>query len=405
MKRYLFLALVILFVLIGSSGGDNKKVYPYRWVRVGSGLRSDKDVEKIRQIAQTASQHGLNGILLSSGLDTMDLQPSEFYQRLQKVKELGASFGLEIIPSFMSVGYGGAVLAHDKNLAAGLPVKDALFIVENSEARLTADPPVRLVNGGFEKSSQDGLDGFLLSGKLGQFVSVDTNTFKEGKASLRFDNFRNAPDETVNIDQDVQVHPYRHYRLSCWVKAENLKPSDPFGDSNFQLKVLGGDEQRPLQYENPKLSPTDDWHKVTVGFNTWNYDKVRIMPSVSGGGNGKFWIDDLNLDEVGLINVHRRPGTPITVRGESSGMTYQEGRDFVKVLDPIMNFRYDHEGPPIEIVAGSRIPEGERLRVSFYHGTFIYNDQTPICMSEPKLYEIWRRSGQAVPAKPARDGI
>jgi hypothetical protein len=35
------------------------------------------------------------------------------------------------------------------------------------------------------------------------------------------------------------------------------------------------------------------------------------------------------------------------------------------------------------------IREGEHLRVSFYHGTFIYNDQTPICMSEPKLYEIW----------------
>ncbi len=54
-----------------------------------------------------------------------------------------------------------------------------------------------------------------------------------------------------------------------------------------------------------------------------------------------------------------------------------------------MNFHYDHEGPPIRILPGSRVAAGERLRVGWYHGNFIYNDQTPICMSEPKLYDIW----------------
>ena len=193
MKRYLIVGLMILVAFVGNSGGSNKKVYPYRWVRVGSGLRSDQDVEKIRKIAQTASQHGLNGILLSAGLDTLDLQPAGYSQRLKQVKELCASYGLEIIPSFMSVGYGGAVLAHDKNLAAGLPVKEALFVVKNGQAKLVPDPRAQLVNGGFEKSTEDRLEGFELSGKLGEFVIVDSATLREGKASLRFDNFRSAP--------------------------------------------------------------------------------------------------------------------------------------------------------------------------------------------------------------------
>jgi hypothetical protein len=61
-----------------------------------------------------------------------------------------------------------------------------------------------------------------------------------------------------------------------------------------------------------------------------------------------------------------------------------------------LNFRFDHEGPEIRIPAGSRIQEGERLRVGYYHGTSIYNGQTPVCMSEPKLYEIWRTQARLV---------
>jgi hypothetical protein len=396
MKRHLVTGLVALIVLVGSFDGSNKKTYPYRWVRVGCGLKKDTEVEKIRKIAEIARQHGLNGILLSAGLDMLDLQPPDYHRRLKRVKEICSSLGLDIIPSFMSAGYGGAVLAHDRNLAAGLPVKDALFEVKNGEAKLVADPPTRLVNGGFENASPERLEGFVTSGKLGEFVVRDNLSFKEGKTSLRFENFMSAPETTISVSQEVAVHPFRCYRLSCWVKSENLKPSDPFGDSNFQLSVLGGAERRPLQYENPKLAPSDDWHLVSVGFNTWGYDKVQLVPFVSGGGSGKFWIDDLKLEEVALVNVLRRPGTPLTVKSDANGTGYEEGRDFAKISDPVMDFHFDHEGPAIRVLPGSRIREGERLRVSFYHPTFIYNDQTPICMSEPKLYDIWRNQVRLV---------
>ena len=157
-------------------------------------------------------------------------------------------------------------------------------------------------------------------------------------------------------------------------------------------------QKRPLQYENPKLAPTDDWHRVAVAFNTWGYDKVFVSPVVTGGGAGQVWIDDLQLEEIALVNVLRRPGTPLRVRGEASGAVYVEGRDFRYVADPLMDFHFDHPSPAIQLLTGGAIQEGERLRVGFYHSVFLYNDQVPLCLSEPKAYELWNERVRTIEA-------
>ncbi len=372
------------------------KIYPYRWVRLNVGLSKDSDLEQVRQITRTASEHGLNGVLLSAGLDQLDLKPADFRTRLAEVKRICEENKLDIIPAIFSTGYGGSLLAHDKNLAEGLPVKDALFVVQGQEARLVADPVVAIANGGFEEASADRLRGFDLSGAFSQLAVRDDVVKKDGGTSLRLQNFQTQPEGTIRLTQWVTVHPYRSYRLSCWVKAESLASADPFGESFFQLEVFGGEEKRKLQWENPKPAPGTEWRQVAVGFNSWGYDRVLIAPSVTGGANGKFWIDDLQLDEVALVNVLRRPGAPLQVRGEKSGVTYEEGRDFAPVADPAMNSRYDHPGPTIRLVPGTRMKDGERLRVSFYHPVSIYNGQTPVCMSEPKVYEIWKTQARLI---------
>ncbi|RPJ86716.1 MAG: hypothetical protein EHM18_04790 [Acidobacteria bacterium] len=393
------IALILLAGLTGSAAflaDSDKKIYPYRWVRLNVGLSKDSDLEQVRRIATTASEHGLNGILLSAGLDQLDLKPAEYRKRLAEVKRICENHKLDIVPAIFSTGYGGSLLAQDRNLAEGLPVKDALFVVQGQEARLAADPPVVLANGGFEEAAADRLNGFDLSGAFNQLGALDAAVKKAGRTSLRLHNFQSQPEGTIRFSQWVTVHPYRSYRLSCWVKAESLQSVDPFGEGFFQLEVFGGDEKRKLQWENPRPAPGAEWREVAVGFNSWGYDKVLIAPSVTGGANGKFWIDDLKLEEVALVNVLRRPGTPLQVRSEESGAAYEEGRDFAPVTDPLRNSRYDHPGPPIRLVSGTRIRDGERLRVSFYHPVTIYNGQTPVCMSEPKVYEIWKAQARLI---------
>ncbi len=90
------------------------------------------------------------------------------------------------------------------------------------------------------------------------------------------------------------------------------------------------------------------------------------------------------------MNVLRRPGTPVVVRADEGDTVYEEGRDYDRIVDPQLNFRFDHDGPPIRLLSGSRIREGQKLRVSYYHGFSINDGQTTICMGEPKTYEIWR---------------
>jgi len=117
---------------------------------------------------------------------------------------------------------------------------------------------------------------------------------------------------------------------------------------------------------------------------------VTFRAGVSDGKRGKVWIDDVAIEEVGLTNVLRRPGTPVKVRNEKTGEVYEEGRDFAAIKDPQLNFFWDHEGPAIQLPPGSRIHAGDRLRVDYYHGTTIYRDQTALDMSEPAVYEVWQ---------------
>jgi len=359
-----------------------RKSYPDRWVYVSTGLESDQELARVEGIAGTAAGHGLNGMLLSAGFDDLDLKPADYLHRLEHLKQTCDRLGVEIIPTGFGVGYGGGVLAHDKNLAAGLPVHGALFIAGEHEARFSPNPAVKLANGGFEQIEGNLPAGFTVHG---EHASIDTAVFHSGKASMRFEDFGSSPGGHVYLAQTLQVQPYRSYRLRCWVKTEGVAPREI-----FHLWAITPDG-RDLAYLEPWMAPTSDWHELVWEFNSWYADHVDFRIGISDGEKGKVWVDDVDVEEVGLTNVLRRPGTPVKVSNDRTGEVYEEGRDYAAISDPQLNFRWDHDGPAIRLLQGSRIHAGDRLRVDYFHGTTIYRDQVPIDMSEPAVYEIWQR--------------
>ena len=383
---FTYLALMTLGFQVGVAWAAE---YPCRWVYVSKGLHKDQDVEEIRGIVKTAREHHLNGMVLAAGLDRLDRQPSEYFTRLEAVKQACAEQHIEIIPIIFSAGYGGGVLAYDRNLAEGLPVKDARFVVAGQEAHLKTDFLVAIANGGFEDHAGDRARGAQFHDQPGQVSFIDSQVFKEGKASLRFEKFGQFPHGHGRVMFEVPVRPHRCYRVTAWLKTENLQPA-----GRFQIQVLAG--ERSLAPVTIRTDPTSDWHPVVVGFNSMEYDKVRLYAGVWGGKDGRFWLDDLRIEEVGLANLLRRPGTPLTVRDESSGTVYEEGRDFAPLADPKLNFRFEHDGPAIRLLPGSRIQDGQTLRVTYYHGMAIHDGQVTICMSEPKVYEIWRKQAELI---------
>jgi hypothetical protein len=362
--------------------------YPYRWVYVSRSLQQDSDVDDFRSIARVASEHGLTGVMLSASFDNLDRQGEAYLKRLAAVRQIAQEYSIEIIPLFFSPGYAGGILAHNRNLAEGLAVEGALYVASEGEARFVPDPPVVVVNGSFEQSNGNTVQGYRLQDSPGVISFVDYNVAHGGRVSLRFENFTANPHGHGRIMQEIPVHPNRCYRVTAWVKTQDLEPA-----TAFRIKVLTADGQALAAWD-PKIIPTTDWRKLTFGFNSGKNEQIRLYAGTWGAKSGKFWIDDWQIEEVGLINVLCRGGTPIRVTGAGGGTAYLKGMDFASITDPQLNFRFDHDASPIRLLSGSRISEGERLRVSYYHGISINDGQVSACMSEPETFEILARNAR-----------
>ena len=377
--------LALLLLLLTS--GDHVSAaepYPDRLVWIfGWGLGRDGDVAEVARVLDAAGRSGLNGAMVSFGLDTLCKKEPEWFRRLDQVRQACERNKLDLIPAIFSVGYGGAALAHDRNLAEGLPVENAPFLVRGAEARIVPDETVRLNNGGFEEFTGHRLKGFNFHDQPGEVSFVDAEVRHGGAASLRLENFTTNPHGHGRVMQEIRVRPHRCYRVALWIRTENLQPA-----SAFRVQVLSG--ERSLAPREFGVPSTTDWRKLTMVFNSVDCESVRLYAGTWGGRSGRIWLDDWTVEEIGPMNVLRRPGTPVVVRSEDGTVTYAEGSDYAPLQDPAYNpYRVEHEAPPLRVLPGGRIRDGDRLRVSWYHAMLIHDSQVTVCMAEPALYEIF----------------
>ena len=100
------------------------------------------------------------------------------------------------------------------------------------------------------------------------------------------------------------------------------------------------------------------------------------------------------------MNIVRRPGAPLSVR-RNGGAGLVEGKDFEPLADPRMGtvpwtggFEKWHAAPAIR----TGLPDGTRLRVSYYHAVTVGDGQAMICPSEPKTVELLRDEARRVHA-------
>lgn len=385
MKKLLLLAFVVLFSAraVAAPRFLDRFVFIFGW-----NLNKDSDVAEIQKVLQSASKSHFNGAVVSFGLDTFSRKSPDFFRRLDAISRSCEENRMDMIPSLFSVGYGGAALAHDPNLAEGLPVVDAPFLVQGGEARLAPATSVQFKNGGFEEFDGNHFKGYDFHDQPGEISFVDTAVRHSGSASLRLENFTANRYGHGRVMQTIHVQPHRCYRVALWVKTEGMEPADA-----FQLAVYAGDRQiAPREF---RVASTTDWRKLTMLFNSLNFDAVRVYAGLWGGKAGKVWLDDWSVEETGPVNVLRRPGTPVTVRSEDGATLYTEGKDYAPLQDPKLNPGRD-SGPalPLKVLPGGRIPDGARLRVSWYHSMVVNEDQVTVCMAEPELYEIFDREAK-----------
>ena len=192
MKNSLLLVCMLLVLGPANSRADEPLRDRFVWI-FGWDLESQGDVESISRLLETASSHGLNGAVVSFGLDTLCKKSPDDLDRLARVRDACDRNELDLIPSVFSVGYGGGALAHDRNLAEGLPVEDAPFLVKDGKARLVGDPRASLENGDFERFREDHFAGFNFHDQPGVISFADTEVRHGGTASIRLQNFTANP--------------------------------------------------------------------------------------------------------------------------------------------------------------------------------------------------------------------
>lgn len=360
--------------------------YQDRWFFITRGLTKDEEVTEFRRLAATAAAHGYNGVCWS-GLEGIARFDAARLARVEQVKAICAEHGLELIPLVFSVGYGGAALGFDRNLAVGFPVRGLTFRVEGKTARFAPEAAAVFANPGFEEARGDRAAGWTFHDRPGEVSFIDREVKHSGEASLRLDaEAAGRVDEHAHARamQAVAVKPYRGYRARVWLKAEGVGPAGA-----MRLQVYGGQDGPNLVAVSVR-EETFDWREVSVTFNSQGFEQVRLYVGTWGARRGRFWIDDVSLEEIGLNNVLRREGCPLTVTG-ADGAVYEEGRDFEPVADPRLLDFSDRPSPTIELTGDSRIPDGATLLVDAYVAGQVADRQISVCMSAPRLYEHYEQ--------------
>jgi hypothetical protein len=351
-----------------STAGQTQPGLQKRWLFFWREMSDPKQVDRTIALFPRAKADGYNGVVFSYNI------PQE---KAAELEQAAAANGLDLIVIVM----GGS---RDRNYMEGVLVKDALFVAQGGKATLAQDNPTQVVNGDFEDVTGDHFNGWQFQDDEGVTTFADHEVFHGGKTSLRMESIGKNQDRHCRIMQPLKLQPHRQYHVSVWVKTENLSPADP------EVKVLSPDTTSSINFQTFRSRQTQDWTRYDIVFNSLDHSEGNLYLGSWWGKDGKLWWDDLSIEEIGLVNVLRRPGCPVTVRGEN-GTTYEEGRDYERIADPNLHpwIAY-HDQPPIKLTANSRIQESERLRVSYYHPIIVYEDRLTSCLSEPRIFADWR---------------
>jgi len=326
----------------------------------------DKNIDQLEALFQRAGKASYTHVLLSdskfSKLGDMD---ARYFRNIERVKKAAAENKLEIVPALFGIGYSNDLLWHDPNLIEALPVRNALFVVSNGVAHLSPEMVVSLKGGDFADLKK---------------WNWHDPTITQDNGTARMASSNGA---LLRIVQKINLQPFHQYHLSVRVKTDTFRGAP-------EVKVLSGNSA--LNYNFLGVKATQDWKVHHVVFNSLSNNEANLYLGCWDGRAGTLWWDDAKLEEIGLVNLVRRPGAPLSIRTDD-GKALTESTDFEPLQDPKMgnkpwNGSYDiyHEPPAIK----TRLPDGTRLRVSYYHAVTVHDDQAMICPSEPKTVELLR---------------
>lgn len=361
---------------------------PRRWVYLQTNLQVTENADRLEEILRRAKAVGYNGVLLADyKLNVLDRVTENYFTNARRTRRLCEDLKMELVPAIGSFGYSAGILAHDPNLAEGLPVREMPMVARKGRVELAA-PRQNMIPGEFDECQDHRFRGWNFQDEPGTGTFVDRKTKHGGVASIRIEN---PPGVHGNrrVNKKLTVRPFSQYHASVWIKSEGFESAN-----NVRMFAIAEDG-RVLSHSDLKVQRDQDWAEHHVMFNSLQSQEVQFYLGVWDGRGGKLWLDDARVVEEPFVNLVRREACPLIVTNDDGTMRYAEGRDFAPLHDSQLgNVPYAgeytiwHMPPQLTLLPGSRIRDGQELKVSCYHTVVVHDGQVCCSLSDPKVFDI-----------------
>lgn len=156
-------------------------------------------------------------------------------------------------------------------------------------------------NGSFEDAvgkPEETYFGWKISNEEKLGVQLDAAQKHDGRRSLKVRFSGYSVPQIGNILQIVSVAPKTNYRLSFWLKTEDLKSAGP-----PVLQILDSKESRLIADSKPFPTGTNEWQEIKIDFTTPdNAEGIFVRTGRAYCGDscpivGSFWYDDFKLEK------------------------------------------------------------------------------------------------------------
>ncbi len=167
----------------------------------------------------------------------------------------------------------------------------AVSLVLGSAAALTGiAAEAGIPNGSFEQAGDQGPAGWQSQtwGGSGQFEHARVGHSGERSVTIRSEQGADA-----GWMVRVPVEPFARYRLSGWIKTDDVATQNGRG-ALLNLHNMQG-------IASPAVTGTKDWTRVEVEFETQADDELQMNCLLGGWGTatGQAWYDDVRLEQIG----------------------------------------------------------------------------------------------------------
>lgn len=333
----------------GMLGAPDASAETELWYMSRYGLRTEKDVTIFSNVVVRLTKSGYKAVTLNvfNGCERWN---DAWRANFLKAKACCDAYGLEIIPSVWSLGYG--------DMLSGAP-----DMVEGYELR---DVPYRVAGG---KAMFAGGDAEYAPAKLEDI----------GLARLY---------------AKVRLPSRRRMRVTGEFRPEGEKVG-----KSFRFSIRGKGEEDWFCMKNFPCKAGQDWTPFSVDFTVRDVGDCEIYSGFWLKG-GKVSVRGLSIRELAPALVIASEGAPCRVSDAKTGAAYEMGRDYADfrgIRRPVWDWTTAQDKPAeIPVLPGGRIADGAELKVSLYVPAETHGDQVSVCPLHPQLRARTEANAKAI---------